>query len=142
MKELGAIILAVAFIGGILFLIGYCTLGTILYDRLEDKYRKEWEDTHPNELIRIKELDKEIEALEPNRQLLHTIKKQIDDLTTEMKYIANTETTELKLLGLKRMAETLIEDERRWYKLLGERNDICHTWSEYIQNKMPKWLKY
>jgi hypothetical protein len=142
MEELGAIILAVAFTGGISFLIGYCILGTILYDRLEDKYRKEWEDTHPNELIRIKELDKEIETLEPNRQLLHTIKKQIDDLTVEMKYIANTETAELKLLGLKRMAETLMEDERRWYKLLGERNAICHTGLEYIQNKMPKWLKY
>ena len=142
MEELGAIILAAAFIGGILFLIGYCALGTILYDILEDKYRKEWEDAHPNELIRIKELDKESEALEPKRQLLHTIKKQIDEITAEMKYMANTENTELKLLGLKRMAETLMEDERRWYKLLGERNDICHTWSEYIQNKMPKWLKY
>jgi hypothetical protein len=40
------------------------------------------------------------------------------------------------------MAETLMEDERRWYKLLGERNAICHTGLEYIQNKMPKWLKY
>lgn len=139
--EIGMIILAVFFIGLIIFGFSCGLIGILVSDVLENRYREEWEREHKEELARCAEIQEEIKALQPKVMLLRETKKKIDTVTEQRRYVADTSPYDNTLHCLKLLAEELMKDEARFDELISENNEIAEQEYNYIKSKLPKWLR-
>ena len=109
---------------------------------LDNKYTEEWKQNNPEKIALLEQYDKELKELEPQIEQYNSTKDAIDNILKELDYHYDNTEQKARLEKLRKDYDQLEKVKREERLKLAFRNAICTEWREYVNKKMPKWLRY